>query len=52
MTKAERILKSAQALVNQQANDEELWFKAEYASEDYLQTALRKLHAVIEDNDV
>lgn len=36
-------------LVNQQAEDEGLWFVAQYASEAYLQAALRKLHAYVED---
>jgi hypothetical protein len=35
-------------MVNRQAEDEGLWFDAKYASEAYLQKALRKLHAVIE----
>lgn len=36
------------ALVNQQAEDEGLWFVAQTAPEAYLQAALRKLHAAIE----
>jgi len=36
-------------LVNAQAEDEGLWFIPQYASEAYLQAALRKLHAVIEE---
>ena len=36
-------------LVNEQAKDEGLWFVSQYASEAYLQDALRKLHAVVED---
>lgn len=35
-------------LVKKQAEDESLWFKSQYASEAYLQDALRKLHALIE----
>ncbi len=35
-------------MVDRQAEDEGLWFIAKYASEAYLQKALRKLHAVIE----
>lgn len=35
-------------MVDRQAEDEGLWFIAQYASEAYLQKALRKLHAVIE----
>ena len=37
-----------QALVNKQAEDEGLWFGAQYASEAYLQAALRELHAAVE----
>lgn len=39
----------AKELVSKQAEDEGLWFIAETAPEAYLQTALRALHAVIED---
>ena len=35
-------------LVNTQAEDAGLWFVAQYASEAYLQNALRTLHAAIE----
>ncbi len=35
-------------IVNNQAEDEGLWFIAQTAPEDYLQIALRKLHAAIE----
>ena len=38
----------AYELVQQQAEDEGLWFRAEYASEDYLQRALRELHDSVE----
>ncbi len=38
-------------LVNEQAEDESLWFIPEYVTEEYLQKALRKLHAVIEGNE-
>ena len=41
-------LNSIQRFIDAQAEDEGLWFVAVYATEDYLQTALRKLHAVIE----
>lgn len=37
------------ALVNAQAEDHGLWFAAQTASEAYLQQALRKLHAAVED---
>lgn len=36
------------ALVEEQANDDGLWFIAETVAEAYLQQALRRLHAVIE----
>lgn len=39
---------TAHELVQQQAEDEGLWFIAQYASEVYLQQALRDLHAAIE----
>ncbi len=35
--------------VNEQSEDEGLWFDPLYATEDYLQAALRELHALIED---
>jgi hypothetical protein len=38
----------ALALVDQQANDDGLWFAAQTAPEAYLQQELRKLHAAIE----
>ena len=44
---AELALK-AYALVQEQAEDEGLWFRAQTAPEVYLQAALRKLHASIE----
>lgn len=37
-----------QILVDQQAEDEGLWFEPKYVSEAYLQSHLRKLHEVIE----
>lgn len=36
-------------LVNEQAEDEGLWFNAETAPEAYLQAALGKLHAAVEN---
>ena len=36
------------ALVEEQANDDGLWFVAETCAEAYLQQELRRLHAVIE----
>lgn len=41
-------LKQLQAMVDEQAEDEGLWFQAVTASEAYLQQELRKLHACIE----
>ena len=38
------------ALVETQAEDEGLWFYAQYITEAYLQQALRELHALIEEN--
>ncbi len=40
----------AQAMVDKQAENEGLWFVAQYASEDYLQRELRKLHAAVEQD--
>jgi len=37
------------ALVNEQANDDGLWFEAQTAPEGYLQSHLRKLHSAVED---
>ena len=37
-----------QKLVDEQAKDEGLWFMALTAPEEYLQSELRKLHALIE----
>lgn len=42
-------LKQLRKIVEEQAEDEGLWFIAKYASEAYLQTALRKIHAAIEE---
>lgn len=36
------------ALVKAQAEDEGLWFRPVYISEDYLQQALRQLHDAVE----
>jgi len=36
------------ALVEEQANDDGLWFQAETCAEAYLQQELRRLHATIE----
>lgn len=37
-------------LVNQQAEDDGLWFQAQTAPEAYLQQELRKLHAAVESS--
>lgn len=39
---------NALAIVNEQAEDKGLWFVPKYASEDYLQEALRRLHEAVE----
>jgi hypothetical protein len=36
------------AVVDEQANDDSLWFVPETITEDILQRALRRLHAAIE----
>lgn len=36
-------------LVKRQAEDDGLWFNAKYATEAYLQDALRQLHKAVED---
>lgn len=43
------VIEKLVAIVNQQAEDDGLWFVAEYASEGYLQKELRLLHAAIEE---
>ncbi len=40
-----------QRIVNEQAEDDGLWFVAETAPEAYLQEQLRRLHAAIEARD-
>jgi len=42
-------LDTIKRLVNEQAEDEGLWFNPKYITEDYLQQALRHLHYVIEE---
>lgn len=39
----------AQKLIDEQANDERIWLKAKYITEEYLQSELRKLHRAIEE---
>jgi hypothetical protein len=48
LIKAEAEIERLRALVNEQAEDEGLWFKAETCAEAYVQQALRRLHAAIE----
>ena len=43
------MLDKLKALVDQQAEDEALWFFARTAPEAYLQQELRKLHALCEE---
>jgi hypothetical protein len=40
--------KAARTLVNEQAEDEGLWFQARTAPEAYLQQELRRLHTAVE----
>ena len=40
--------RAALKMVDDQAEDEGLWFIAQYASEGYLQQELRRLHATVE----
>lgn len=47
MTDSER-LAAIRAVVDEQAEDEGLWFVSESISEAYLQQELRRLHAVVE----
>ena len=41
-------LATIQDIVNEQAEDEGLWFEAETAPEAYVQRELRRLHEIIE----
>ena len=47
MNDADKLAKALK-LVAEQAEDEGLWFVAEYASEAHLQDALRQLHKILE----
>ena len=38
----------AQSVVDEQAEDDNLWFRPVYITEDYLQQALRRLHEAVE----
>ena len=44
------VLSAVVNLVNEQAEDEGLWFEAQTMPEAYLQQELRRLHAVIENS--
>ena len=44
----ERALAAIRALVDEQAEDEGLWFQARTAPEAYLQQELGRLHALVE----
>jgi hypothetical protein len=44
------MMNDIQKLVNEQAEDEGLWFEAKTAPEAYLQQELRRLHYAIENN--
>ena len=46
----ERVLARVRKVVAEQAEDDGIWFSPETATEDYLQRALRRLHAVIEND--
>ena len=45
-------IKLLRGIVVIQAEDEGLWFKSQYITEDYLQKALRELHGAIEGENV
>jgi hypothetical protein len=44
----EAAMREARKVVDEQAQDETLWFQPQYITEDVLQRALRRLHEVIE----
>jgi hypothetical protein len=48
VTKLRARLNAIREIVNAQAEDDGLWFVAEYATEAYLQQELRRLHAAME----
>ena len=48
IVQAARLVADAQTIVDEQAEDEALWFHAVTAPEAYLQQELRRLHAAIE----
>jgi len=52
LAEREKQMIEIQKLVNKQADDEGLWAEAQHISEGYIQTNLRKLHAVIENTTI
>ena len=42
--------KELRQIIEDQANDESLWFEAHTITESYLQRALRDLHAAVENH--
>ena len=50
MESQNKMMNDIQKLVNEQAEDEGLWFEAKTAPEAYLQQELRRLHYAIENN--
>ena len=51
MTEAYEHLARIRAVMDEQAEDEGLWFEAQTITEAYLQQKLRRLHAVIEGEE-
>jgi len=51
LAQREAALKNIRAFVDDQAEDENVWFRAVTLPEAYLQKELRSLHAVVEMND-
>ena len=51
MESQNKMMNDIQKLVNEQAEDEGLWFEAETAPEAYLQQELRRLHYAIENSN-
>jgi len=51
VTKLSILYARIRAVVDEQAEDEGLWFVARTAPEAYLQQELRRLHRVIEDKE-
>jgi len=51
LAEANALISQAKQLINEQAEDDGLWFVAEAITETQLQRALRKLSAIIEETD-